>query len=168
MYEVLTVYHGGTDEIKSPLVHVGRPNLDFGPGFYITDLYLQAKEWAEQVADLRDSSPIVSVYHLRQDDIIGSCNAKIFTEYNNEWLEFVTSNRLGKDVWKGYDYVEGGVANDRVINTVRLYMNGFISADEAIRRLKYYKPTNQICILNQQLIDKYLTFVESIKIETNE
>lgn len=168
MYEVLTVYHGGTEEIKSPLVHVGRPNLDFGPGFYITDLYLQAKEWAEQVADLRDASPIVSVYHLRQKDIIGSCNAKIFTEYNDEWLEFVTSNRLGKDVWKGYDYVEGGVANDRVINTVRLYMNGFISAGEAIHRLKYYKPTNQICILNQDLLNKHLTFVESINIESNE
>lgn len=53
MYEVLTVYHGGTDEIKSPLVDIGRSNLDFGPGFYITDLYLQAKEWAELVADLR-------------------------------------------------------------------------------------------------------------------
>lgn len=168
MYEVLTVYHGGTDEIKSPLVHVGRPNLDFGPGFYITDLYLQAKEWAEQVADLRDASPIVSVYHLHQQDILRDCNAKIFTEYNNEWLEFVTSNRLGKDIWEGYDYVEGGIANDRVINTVRLYMNGFISADEAIRRLKYYKPTNQICILNQQLLDAHFTFVKSIKIGTNE
>ncbi len=39
MYEVITVYHGGTNEIQSPLVHVGRPNLDFGPGFYVTDLY---------------------------------------------------------------------------------------------------------------------------------
>lgn len=168
MYEVLTVYHGGTDEIKSPLVHVGRPNLDFGPGFYITDLYLQAREWAEQIADLRDASPVVSVYHLRQQDIIRRCNAKIFTEYNNEWLEFVTSNRLGKDAWKGYDYVEGGIANDRVINTVRLYMTGFISADEALRRMKYYKPTNQICILNQQLLDEHLTFVESIKIGNDE
>lgn len=168
MYEVLTVYHGGTDEIKSPLVHVGRPNLDFGPGFYITDMYLQAKEWAEQVADLRDASPIVSAYHLRQQDILGCCNAKIFAEYNSEWLDFVTSNRLGKNVWKGYDYVEGGIANDRVINTVRLYMNGFISADEAIRRLKYYKPTNQICILNQQLLNEHLTFIKSVKIGTNE
>lgn len=59
-------------------------------------------------------------------------------------------------------------ANDRVINTVRLYMNGFISSHEAIRRLKYYKPTNQICILNQQLLDEHLTFIESIKIETSE
>lgn len=168
MYEVLTVYHGGTDEIKSPLVNVGRPNLDFGPGFYITDLYLQAKEWAEQVADLRDASPIVSVYHLRQQDVLGCCNSKIFTAYDTDWLEFVTSNRLGKEAWKGLDYVEGGVANDRVINTVRLYMTGFISADEALRRLKYYKPTNQICILNQQLLDEHLTFVESIKVGNDE
>ncbi len=164
MYEILTVYHGGTEEIKTPLVNKGRPNLDFGPGFYMTDLYIQAKGWAEQVADLRDASPIVSVYHLRQQDTLKCCNAKIFTEYNKEWLEFVTSNRLGKEVWRGYDYVEGGVANDRVINTIRLYMNGFISSDEALRRLKYYKPNNQICILNQQLLDKHLTFVESIKI----
>ncbi len=164
MYDILTVYHGGTEEIKSPLVNFGRSNLDFGPGFYITDLYLQAKQWAEQVADIRDASPIVSVYHLRQKDIIEGSNAKIFTEYNKEWLEFVISNRLGKKVWKGYDYVEGGIANDRVINTVRLYMNGFISADEALRRLKYYKPNNQICILNQQVLEKYLSFVESIKL----
>lgn len=168
MYEVLTVYHGGTDEITSPLVHVGRPNLDFGPGFYITELYIQAKEWAEQVADLRDASPIVSVYHLRQQDILACCKSKIFTAYDTDWLEFVTSNRLGKEAWKGLDYIEGGVANDRVINTVRLYMTGFISADEALRRLKYHKPTNQICILNQQLLDEHLTFVESIKVGNNE
>ncbi len=47
-------------------------------------------------------------------------------------------------------------------------MNGFISAEEAIRRLKYFKPTNQICILNQQLLNDHLTFVESIKIGINE
>ena len=33
MYDILTVFHGGTDEIKTPLVDVGRPNLDFGLGF---------------------------------------------------------------------------------------------------------------------------------------
>lgn len=168
MYEILTVYHGGTEEIKSPLVHVGRPNLDFGPGFYVTDIYLQAKEWAEQMAALRNLPPIVSVYHLRQQDIIGYGNAKIFTEYDNEWLEFVVMNRMGKDLWKGYNYIEGGVANDRVINTVRLYMTGFISADEAIRRLKYFKPTNQICILNQQLLDEHMTFIESKKLGKDE
>lgn len=165
MYEILTVYHGGTEEIKNPLVHVGRPNLDFGPGFYITDLFLQAKEWAQKMAELRETPPIVSVYHLLQKEIIGCCNSKIFSAYDYEWLEFVSSNRLGKNIWEGYDYIEGGVANDRVIDTVRLYMTGFLSADEAIHRLKYYKPTNQICILNQDLLNQHLKFVKSLKIE---
>ena len=164
MGNIITVFHGGTEEIISPLVNVGRPNLDFGPGFYVTIIRQQAEEWAEQVADLREASPIVSIYHLQQMDILQSCKSKIFTAYDDEWLEFVSSNRLGKNAWENYDYIEGGIANDRVINTVRLYMTGFISADEAIKRLKYYKPTNQICILNLQLLDEHLAFVESIKL----
>lgn len=161
MYEVLTVYHGGSEEIETPLVNVGRPNLDFGPGFYVTDLFLQAKEWAGKVAAYRDAKPIVSIYHLHQQQIVDSCRAKIFHAYDMEWLEFFTLSRLGKDVWKEYDYIEGGIADDQVVNTVRLYMTGFISADEAIRRLKYFKPTNQICILNQDLVDRHLKFIKS-------
>ncbi len=71
-------------------------------------------------------------------------------------------------MWKGYDYIEGGIANDRVVNTVRLYMNGIISSEDALNRLKYFKPTNQICILNQDLLKEYLTFVESIRPEDND
>lgn len=168
MKEVVTVYHGGTEEIKAPLVHVGRSNLDFGPGFYVTAIYNQAKEWARQVADLRGSSPVVSVYHLHRTDLLSHCRSKIFTTYDKEWLDFVTENRLGNGAWRGYDYIEGGVANDRVINTVRLYMTGYILADDAIRRLKYFKPTNQICILNQELLNQHLSFVESINIAKND
>lgn len=168
MYDVLTVYHGGTDEIKSPLVDVGRPNLDFGPGFYVTDLYLQAKEWAENVAALRNADPVISVYHLRQREIISSARHKIFREYDRAWLDFVAGNRLEQELWQGYDYIEGGIADDRVVNTVRLYMSGIISSGDALVRLKYFKPTNQICILNQSLLNKYLTFIESIKPGRNE
>ena len=31
MFEILTVYHGGTEEIKTPKVNVCRPQNDFGP-----------------------------------------------------------------------------------------------------------------------------------------
>lgn len=64
MYDTLTVYHGGTEIIKFPNVQIGRPNLDFGPGFYITDIYTQAKDWANKIADLRKTSPIINTYHL--------------------------------------------------------------------------------------------------------
>ncbi len=168
MYDVLTVFHGGTEEITFPLVDVGRPNLDFGPGFYVTDLILQAREWAKNVAALRTANPIISVYQLRQRDFISSCRHKIFKEYDKDWLDFVAGNRLGQELWKGYDYIEGGIANDRVVNIVRLYMNGIISSEDALNRLKYFKPTNQICILNQQLLNQYLTFVESTKVSQDD
>lgn len=35
---MLTVCHGATCIVERPLCHAGRPNLDFGQGFYITDL----------------------------------------------------------------------------------------------------------------------------------
>ena len=30
----MKVYHGGTQRIERPLVHLGRAGLDFGQGFY--------------------------------------------------------------------------------------------------------------------------------------
>ena len=38
------VYHGAIQEIAAPLVHVGRDNLDFGKGFYVTDIKNQATQ----------------------------------------------------------------------------------------------------------------------------
>ncbi|MGM9717332.1 MAG: DUF3990 domain-containing protein, partial [Prevotella sp.] len=57
--------------------------------------------------------------------------------------------------------IEGGVANDRVIDTVEDYMIGRITAEQALGQLKYAKPNHQICILNQEIIDKYLKFIGS-------
>ena len=39
----------------------------------------------------------------------------------------------------------GGVANDKVFNTVELYFDHLIDKKEAINRLKYEKPNMQIC-----------------------
>lgn len=86
----------------------------------------------------------------------------IFDEYDGKWLDFIVACRSGKDVWKKYDYVEGGVADDRVINAVSLYTQGFLSRDEVLRRIKYFKPNNQICLINQELLDRYLKFTKRI------
>lgn len=39
---MLTVYHGSTYRVEQPLAGVCRSNLDFGIGFYLTDLKEQA------------------------------------------------------------------------------------------------------------------------------
>ena len=60
-----------------------------------------------------------------------------------------------------YDMVEGGVANDNVIDTVEDYENGIITAEQALGQLKYKAVNHQICILKQDIVDKYLSFVSS-------
>lgn len=37
----MIIYHGSTETIKLPLAKVGRPDLDFGHGFYTTDMLLK-------------------------------------------------------------------------------------------------------------------------------
>lgn len=34
----ITVYHGGTERVDVPICRLGRENLDFGRGFYVTDI----------------------------------------------------------------------------------------------------------------------------------
>ena len=65
---------------------------------------------------------------------------------------------------QSYDYIEGGVANDSVITTVDAYVDGLINAEQAMGKLINEQLRNQICILNQEIIEKYLRFVESIEL----
>ena len=75
-----------------------------------------------------------------------------------DWLEFIVASRQGQKVAEAYDYIEGGVANDRVVYTVNLYMAGLMDKDTALRRLAEHQPNNQMCLLNQEITDKYLIF----------
>lgn len=56
---MLTVYHGSTYRVEQPLAGVCRPNLDFGVGFYLTDLKEQAVRWALRTADIIFAMKIV-------------------------------------------------------------------------------------------------------------
>ena len=93
---------------------------------------------------------------------------KSFPTYDLEWLDYVVACRRGKDYSNEYDIVEGGVANDNLIDTVEDYEKGIITAEQALGQLKYKKVNHQLCILNQAVIDKYLTFTESIVLESEE
>ena len=163
----IEVYHASVEHIQTPDTRHGRAQLDFGPGFYLTDIYEQAVNWSIRRSNKFKKEPVVNKYLLQQEELLAEAGqrASIFPQYDDEWLDFIVGNRLGQDLWKEYDYIEGGVANDRVVDTIDLYMTGFIPRFEAIERLKYLRPNNQICISSQILIDKYLFFKDSIIIE---
>lgn len=159
----MKVYHGSTSVIETPLTHVGRSNLDFGKGFYITPFKEQAVLWACRPAN-REKEHWLNVYEMNYSAIMSDFNTKIFPAYNEEWLDFILDSRQGGDKWKAYDFIEGGIANDRIFNTIELFTAHLITKEVALSRLAYEKPNEQICILNQQIIDRCMSFVESIKL----
>lgn len=161
---MITLYLGSYIAVPSPLVGLGRKKVDFGQGFYLTNLHNQAKAWAETIAERkgRNTKPIVSAYTLDYSSVKnGGFRVKVFDSYNLEWLEYVIDCRRGGEMQKQYDIVEGGVANDNVIDTVEDYENGIITAEQALGQLRYKRINHQICILNQEIIDKFLTFKNS-------
>ena len=150
------LYHGSNAIVEQPLVDIGRKDLDFGPGFYLTPLFEQASKWAVRIKTIRRAGQaIVNIYEFTQPQ-----NSKIkrFDAYNKEWLDFIVDSRTGKQPWKDYDIIEGGVADDRVIDAVEAYINGYADVENTLRQLVYHKPNYQICILSQEVVDKCLQF----------
>ena len=71
----------------------------------------------------------------------------------------MVSSRRGEEPWRDYDIIEGGVANDQVIDTVEDYYAGRITAEQAIGQLRFAKPTHQMCIRRQAIVERCLRFV---------
>lgn len=162
----MIVYHGGTNIVQQPLVGVGRKELDFGQGFYLTDILEQANAWASRIAGRRMEDAIVNSYELDIEAVSMKYRYKKFDGYNSDWLHFIADNRHGREAWKQYDIIEGGVADDRVVDTVEQFIADLISEEKALERLMHYAPNNQICITNQRLVDESLSYIESLTIKT--
>ena len=154
------IYHGSTHIIEHPLCHIGRDNLDFGKGFYVTNIRKQAINWATRVVNL-GLPQWLNIYEIDNDYILCHARCKIFNAYDEEWLKFIVKSRNGKKPWKDFDYIEGGIADDRVITTIEDYINGDISMEYALKRLSEHQPNNQICFISQNLLDKSLHFIAS-------
>jgi hypothetical protein len=156
---MLTVYHGSTIQVSSPIAKAGRVNLDFGQGFYITDIKEQAERWALRIGRQIQGTPMLNIYELDIERTKEKYRYLKFSKYDWEWLDFIVKSRKGEKPWATYDAVEGGVANDRVIDTVEAYMNGMMTVEMALGQLGQHQPNNQFCLLSQSLIDECLHFI---------
>ena len=130
----MILYHGSYLEIQTPDLLHSRENVDFGRGFYTTPLYDQAVKWCEKFKR-RGKNGIVSRYSF-EEKAYQELKILRFESYSEEWLDFILKCRTGNDR-TDYDIVIGGVANDKVFNTVELYFDNLIDKKEAIRRLRY-------------------------------
>lgn len=158
----MTLYHGSYLSVPSPLTGVGRRDLDFGPGFYVTNLRAQAERWARRVCVIRAATtPTLSMYKFDETILPTDVRCLRLEHYNQTWLDFIVSSRRGEEPWRGYDIIEGGVANDQVIDTVEDYFTGRITAEQAIGQLRFAKPTHQMCISSQVVADRCLHFISA-------
>ena len=107
---------------------------------------------------------IVNSYELNMEKVQREFSCKTFPEYDVQWLQFIVENRLGMDNGMAFDLVEGGIADDRVIDTVEAYMAGMMPLEIALRNLAMHRPNNQICIRNQRIVDTCVEFAGSQEI----
>lgn len=157
---MMTLYHSSTQIVEVPDIQYSRECLDFGKGFYLTTILDQAIKYAERFIR-RGKEAYVNIYEF--DDDLSDYRKKEFIAYDEEWLDYVAKCRKGINT-EMYDWISGGIADDRVFNTLDLYFASEISKEEALRRLVYENPNHQICILNQELLSKHLHFKNAIKL----
>ena len=141
----MIIYHGSNMVVEQPLILQSERMLDFGIGFYTTPIKEQAIRWTEQIAKRREpNTRILSIYEFDLESASRDLAIVRFAKPDGEWLDFVTDNRMGKEVAHPYDIVIGPVANDKVYSVVQFYENGVYDKEEAIRRLKVEELFSQI------------------------
>ena len=145
----MKVFHGSYTVISEIDLTKGRSNLDFGKGFYVTNIRSQAEYWATRAGRFYKTDGIVSEFEFYERAFTDTMYKVLrFTDYNEEWLDFVVLNRdpVTEEQRHDYDIVEGPVANDDVNDRIDDYLAGMVSKDTFLQELVHHKPTHQICL----------------------
>lgn len=161
----MILYHGSTEIVTEPEIRKGELYLDFGVGFYTTSSYEQAERWAK-IKMRRSNIKIgfVSVYEFDVEEASKCCNVKRFTNADEQWLEFVVSNRKGEGADAGIDMHIGPVADDNVYQTIRLFETGAYDTEYTVRKLKTEVLHDQWTFHSHKILE-YMKFVEARKVE---
>ncbi len=143
----MILYHGSDVLIECVDLKHSLMYKDFGPGFYVSDGLIQAKNFAKYKADKPSSkthTPIVTAFEFDEKLLInGILHIKQFENYSSEWVDFIHAHRGKKDT--DYDLIIGPIANDDVRTKFAQYEMGEISKEELLESLKYKKVTFQYC-----------------------
>ena len=156
----MRLYHSSDVSVTKPDTIHSRDYLDFGKGFYLTSIHEQAVRYAQRFIR-RQREAWVNSYEF--EFATAEWKIKTFDNYNKDWLNFVATCRAGEDN-TDFDLIIGGIANDKVIQTLDRYFEGELSENETLGLLKYEKPNIQYCIRSQKMLDECLRLIESKKI----
>jgi len=144
----MKVYHGSYIEIENIELAKCLPQKDFGQGFYVTKYKHHAENWAKIIGRKHNTQGFVTEFDYTESPFAQRiCKIRHFDDYNEEWLDFVVANRQNEEKKPVHDFdiVEGPVADDKVQNRIRDYLNGDVSKQDFLKELIYHEQTHQIC-----------------------
>ena len=157
---MIRLYHTSNVEVHTPDLNHSREHLDFGRGFYLTSLREQAVKYGQRFLR-KGEEAFLNIYEL--DEELQEFSRIIFDAYDSGWLDYVTACRK-RQPRIIYDIIEGGSADDQVFDTIDLYFSGVYTFEQALDQLRFKHPNHQVCITSQQVLNKHLHFIESIKL----
>ncbi len=158
----MTVFHGSICEVRCPDLSRSKKYIDFGPGFYVTDIRKQAERWARRKAARFGGTPVVSTYSLGDD--WSAYRVKSFPEASKEWLDFVCDCRNGLTPYMSYDIISGKVANDKVYQAIDMYRRGIWDEQRTLKEIAYYEDSGQIAINSAAAVSQLLSFTGSYEV----
>ncbi|MDL2227857.1 DUF3990 domain-containing protein [Odoribacter sp. OttesenSCG-928-L07] len=144
----MIVYHGSYTKITKIDLSKCEPRKDFGKGFYVTNIQAQAEIWAERIGKKYNQQGVVTEFIFYENAFIdGVYKVLRFDKYDEQWLDFVTSNRRLDSPIPAHDYdiVEGPIADDRISREIDNYISGKISREKFLNMLRREEATHQIC-----------------------
>jgi len=149
----LKLYHGSNVEVNNPKILSNLRALDFGAGFYLTSSKEQAAKWAKIVSRRRrKGKPTLNIFNYDEASLI-TLNVLRFETANEEWLDFVVSNRKELMPENLHDLVIGPVANDSTLPVIDDYMSGVYTKKEAVKRLLPQNLTDQYAFLTRNALE---------------
>ncbi|MCF0261717.1 MAG: DUF3990 domain-containing protein [Sphaerochaetaceae bacterium] len=146
---VKKIFHGSSSIVETPVFGFGKPNNDYGLGFYCTEDIVLAKEWGVT----KTANGYANIYNIDLDNLsILSLNSDAFTVLH--WLAILLENRSfdvssvlaleAKDYllkyylpnYKEYDVITGYRADDSYFSFAQDFINGAISVRQLANALR--------------------------------
>ena len=160
---MIRLYHGSNTVIHEIDLSKGRPNKDFGRGFYLTTIQTQAEKMARRVARIYGGEPYVTVFDFDENQIVEEgISHRRFEKPTKEWALFVINNRNRHfeevtspecNLDNKSEIVIGPVANDDLALLFRQFTGGLITVEELTEEMKFKDLTTQYSFHSERAIE---------------
>ena len=163
----MIIYHGSDKKIDKPVMGAGKKYNDYGYGFYCTEHYELAAEWAVD----EDRNGFVNKYEIALGDMkVLNLNTPEYSILN--WITILLENRLfeiqssvaraGKKFlkdnynvdYKAYDIIIGYRADDSYFSYAQDFLDNSISVQQLEAAMKLGNLGEQIVIKSKSAFDR--------------